>query len=394
MNKIANKKEYDKVFYERGSWYHRTKSLLEDGKTKYGKIGGFKSPQEAKESCLKYEKQYLEQREKFFNNNINNEIMFKNYIIYWLKNIYCERVESTTLMICTYTINNLIIPNIDYDIKLKQITVDYLDTIIEKASKMTASGGEASRLIIYLALKDAVINGYINYNVANDTKRYSRPKPKIRIINKEQVKKLLQYAQKTNWYLEILLGIFAGLRKGEILGLHISDFDFTNGTVTISRQLVNNYKLDTDTINILSNHRKERKPKTENSIRTMKLPTVILEEVKVRIEVINNNKRIYDNKYCDNDLISCDKFGNSHSLSSLNMCLTKICCKASLPKLTVHSLRHIFSTILIEQGATLEQISGLLGHSSIHTTFEYYCEIMDEKEKILSYMNDVFSVEE
>lgn len=54
----------------------------------------------------------------------------------------------------------------------------------------------------------------------------------------------------------------------------------------------------------------------------------------------------------------------------------------------------MFATILIENGATLVEIKGLLGHSSIHTTFEIYCSVMDEREHILAYMNDIFSVEE
>ena len=36
------------------------------------------------------------------------------------------------------------------------------------------------------------------------------------------------------------------------------------------------------------------------------------------------------------------------------------------------------------------KISGLLGHNSIHTTYEYYCEVMDEKDKIIAFMNDTF----
>lgn len=34
-------KKYPHAFYERGSWYHRTKVLQEDYSVKYGKIGGF-----------------------------------------------------------------------------------------------------------------------------------------------------------------------------------------------------------------------------------------------------------------------------------------------------------------------------------------------------------------
>jgi len=38
----------------------------------------------------------------------------------------------------------------------------------------------------------------------------------------------------------------------------------------------------------------------------------------------------------------------------------------------------------------LVKISALLGHSSVHTTFEYYCEVMDENENILAFMNNAF----
>ena len=35
------------AFFERGSWYHRTKTLNKDGTVKYGKKGGFESEQDA-----------------------------------------------------------------------------------------------------------------------------------------------------------------------------------------------------------------------------------------------------------------------------------------------------------------------------------------------------------
>lgn len=53
----------------------------------------------------------------------------------------------------------------------------------------------------------------------------------------------------------------------------------------------------------------------------------------------------------------------------------------------------MFATILVEQGVPLAKISGLLGHSSVNTTFEYYCDVMDEKEKIIAFMNDAFAPE-
>ena len=51
----------------------------------------------------------------------------------------------------------------------------------------------------------------------------------------------------------------------------------------------------------------------------------------------------------------------------------------------------MFATILLERNVSIAKISALLGHNSIHTTFEFYCEIMDEKEKIKAFMNSNFT---
>lgn len=51
-------KEKRVVFFEGKSWYHRTKELQDDLTTKYGKKGGFETPEEAEKSYWEYEKRY------------------------------------------------------------------------------------------------------------------------------------------------------------------------------------------------------------------------------------------------------------------------------------------------------------------------------------------------
>jgi site-specific recombinase XerD len=50
----------------------------------------------------------------------------------------------------------------------------------------------------------------------------------------------------------------------------------------------------------------------------------------------------------------------------------------------------MYATILLEKGVPLIKISALLGHASVNTTFEYYCDVMDENEQIVSFMNSTF----
>lgn len=115
-----------------------------------------------------------------------------------------------------------------------------------------------------------------------------------------------------------------------------------------------------------------------------------MKEVIARKQQNDLKKERLGDDYIDNDYLSCTENGLPHASASFNNALTKLCNRNGLPHLTVHSLRHMFATILAEQGVPLMKISTLLGHSSVHTTFEYYCEVMDEQERILGFMNHAF----
>lgn len=51
-------KKYPHAFFERNSWYHRTKVLQEDYSVKYGKIGGFKTDKEAEDAYNKHMEEF------------------------------------------------------------------------------------------------------------------------------------------------------------------------------------------------------------------------------------------------------------------------------------------------------------------------------------------------
>ena len=78
----------------------------------------------------------------------------------------------------------------------------------------------------------------------------------------------------------------------------------------------------------------------------------------------------------------------------MNKELYVLCERNLLPHITVHGLRHMFATILLERGVSIAKISGMLGHSSVHTTFEFYLDIMDADEKIMEFMNKEFVPDE
>lgn len=387
---MANKKSV--AFFEAGSWYHRIKLLQEDGTTKYSKKGGFKTEKEAELSFRKSDEAY-KKAYRTYHAAKTADMKLDDYLVYWLEQIYSARIEGTTLRVANCVLYDLLLPNIDQGIKLNHINADYLDELLAIVSKTCESAGNKSRELLNIALKDAVAHGYIPSNPVPDTKPYKRKKTKITVLSKEKMKFFLEKASSSDWYLEILLGLFLGLRKGEILGLKYGDFDIQNNTVQIARQITSSPR-NTERQKVTGYLPLEKPTKTSNSNRMLRVPEAVMDEVIARKKINDFRKEQMGGEYIDNDYISCSKNGLPHSVSSFNTALTKLCSRNGLPHLTVHSLRHMYATILAEQGVPLMKISALLGHSSVHTTFEYYCEVMDEQERILSFMNDLFVPEE
>ncbi len=393
---MATENEYKGTiaFMYRNSWNHRKKILLEDGTTKYGRVGGFKTPEAAEESYYKFLQEYEQQRRNKITPMFEKEILLKDYLIYWFENIYSKKIESTTRMVTSYSIYNLIIPNLPYDIKVRLVTSDYLNQLLDKIDKLGKTTANKSRETLTLAFKDAIKDNVLTTNPITNVKLYRRGKPNIKLLSQQEIKKLLEASCKDNWYLEILLALFCGLRKGEIRGLKFSDFNLEKKSVRISRQLGNQYEMNKQEYKVNKLYSKEKEPKTENSFRTLRVPEIIWKELAKRKEIIDYYKKVNENIYTDNDYVSCQPNGEPHCATALNTYLKKICSKNGLPDISVHGLRHIYATILIEQGVALAKISALLGHSSIHTTFDFYCDVINEKEKITAFVNNKFAVTE
>ena len=231
---MANRRS--SVFFEAGSWYHRLKLLQDDGTTKYTKKGGFNTKQEAELSGQKCEAEY-QKAYRAYHAAKSSDMKLDDYLRYWMEQIYSVRIEGTTLRVAYYVLYDLLLPNMNQGIKLRYVNAEYLDELLAVVSKTCGSAGNKSRELLNIALKEAVVLGYIQRNPVPDTKPYKRKLPKIAVLGKEKMKLFLEKAKDNSWYLEILLGLFLGLRKGEILGLKYGDFDIENGTVRISRQI-------------------------------------------------------------------------------------------------------------------------------------------------------------
>lgn len=189
-----------------------------------------------------------------------------------------------------------------------------------------------------------------------------------------------------------------GLRTGEIRGLSFSDFDETEKTIAIRRQIVRK-----DTIRYLSDGNisvtrtgiEIKATKTRSSIRTLRVPDVVFALLHEREDWINRTRkdRESDRKFWNHDFdsyICVSNNGNIKSEGTFISALKRICTAASIPIVSPHDLRHITATWMFQYGINhgvssdiiLGQVSKYLGHSSTNTTFDVYMDYIQKKSRI------------
>ena len=80
------------------------------------------------------------------------------------------------------------------------------------------------------------------------------------------------------------------------------------------------------------------------------------------------------------DAVFTNGAGNYFIGANLNVRLKKICRKAGLPDIHVHSLRHSHASLLVEMGFSPLLIAERLGHEKVQTTMDTYSHLYPNKQ--------------
>lgn len=372
------------IFYDNGSWCAKVKEIdLRSYQINYIVKSGFKSEDEAADA---YNKGMLD-----FKNTMMKirEFSFSEYLDYWYENILKTYASDSYLSVSNWAIHSLIIPHIieGKDVILSKITASYINSLLKKLSNVCVSAAPESRKIIGLSIKDAIAEGYMSVNPMPGVEQYYFNSPKLVTCTTNEIKRLLVQAKAYHSvYLDVLLGLFCGLRQGEILGLKYSDFNRKEKSVQIIRQIRSAGTSNKNNKNAINN-RIIKEPKSYSSYRKISAPDIIFEEL---------DKRKSENQYFFEtnpevsdiwkDFVSIGSKGNIRAQSTFEQALITICKRASIPRLCPHDLRHLYASILIEQGAPLELISHSLGHKSVATTLNVYAGIIKANDEIRNYV--------
>lgn len=375
------------IIYERGSWYFRYQVLDDNLKMRYRKKGGYKTKEEAEQAFDKYVKELAETETKMTLAQ-RNTMLFSDYLKNWFESKDFHR--GSTRMVYEYVMQ-LILPHLK-DVRLGTVNAEYIKTQIAWISRRTPSYGEKLYELFSMALGDAVYNEKIPYNPMTGVYKTPRLKARIVLLTEEQKKLLYQSIRNNDWCLEFLMALLCGLRKGEIHGLKLSDFDNEKKTVHIQRQVVNDYQL-VDGKRILV--RIEKSLGAASGDRILSVPQVVLDELSRRREKIEFEKTICTGKYEDRGYVCCQKDGQCRGHASLNNELTKLCNRTGLPHLTPEDLRDLYATAMLkEEGVSLVVLKGLMGYTTVEEVYERYCDLTEENTNLVGVIEQTIRLSE
>lgn len=228
-----------------------------------------------------------------------------------------------------------------------------------------------------LNLRIVSIKSFLNYlkglklideNVANDIKRF-KIEQKQKVVSTDGVLKMIDIAR--NEYIEnpcfltvrnyfiLNFTLATGLRNSEIRNVKVDDINFSTGKFTVTGK-----------------YSKSRNVKLNKNLMDL----------------------YRDYLYYRNQLDTTDEYlfvsKNGKKLASANLkeVFEKYSNLAGMKeKITTHSFRHKFATIMIESGHSLEEIAKAMGHTNVQVLYQWYYHPETDGENNVFDDNPIFN---
>ncbi|MFR1449269.1 MAG: site-specific integrase [Beduini sp.] len=159
----------------------------------------------------------------------------------------------------------------------------------------------------------------------------------------------------------IMLGLYAGLRLGEVCALKWEDIDLEEGVIHINKTV---QRLENINRQLTKTQVMIFKPKTQSSYRDVMMPDFLTEYIKkyFALVLLNHNS--------ENHFILSNKTTPSEP-RIIQRSFERVC-KESGIMTNFHTLRHTYAANCIKLSIDVKTVSEMLGHSNISTTLNRY----------------------
>ena len=226
----------------------------------------------------------------------------------------------------------------------------------EKLKKGLSSRYVSDIIVVMKSIFRYASREYRINNVLDGIVMPKKPKPEIKIMSKEEQKRLAEYMNRNRNYsiLGTALSLYTGMRIGELCALKWENIDLEKRVITVRStiQRIQNYSGESRTRLSIT------EPKSRSSMRDIPIPDCIMP----MLRELSDRQNYF--------VLS----GTVKPIEPRTMQyrFKRILKNANLPSYRFHSLRHAFASGAVELGFDVKTLSEILGHSSVQITLDRY----------------------
>ena len=306
----------------------------------------------------------------FYANESRNQVKEFGTLREWsqfcMKNLIYDKVKPSTYAGYTYKLNKYILPELG-DLKLQLIKEEDLKRFIQSLQERGLSAGSINTIfrVLNQIISKAYQQGFLQNNPCSLVELPKRTKQIKKVLTMREQQSLVTEALKEPDCSPIILGLYTGMRIGEISALKWENINLDEGEIYVNQTLQRIYQpyKDGKKTGIYIG-----RPKTESSVRTIPIPHHLS-------KYLHEKKKLSDSPYAINVKGS---FAEPRVITARSLSVSR---RAGLQDFHFHSLRHTFATRALEQGADVTNLSYIMGHASSKMTLDTYTTSLEEQRR-------------
>lgn len=299
----------------------------------------------------------------------------------WLPSL---QLRETTLAGYARHVRVYLVPQLG-GIRLDRLTAADLAVFYNALRKQGARGkplaeNTVARIhaTISRALADAVEMGLRATNPARNLPRNARPKQgraadqELRYWTAEQLTAFLAVVreEEPRYYPPVRLAAFTGMRRGEVIGLRWQDVDLDGASLSVRQTITTADDLERGTGAKVV----QGPPKSGKGRRIDLDPETVAVLRSWRLQQAQD--RLALGTWPDHGLVFTREDGALVAPGNLSTIFDRLVRVSSLPRISLHGLRHTHATILIRIGTPVKVVSERLGHATVQITLDTYSHVM------------------